>query len=187
MKPRHLLLLLLFPATCLAQLTPYQQNVVKTFADAGTDKPLRDAYAAVAAGKGTPAHRNAIRNSEMIHEDLKLTACVRPALGEQSMDTLVTKIIAAGQGSALVADTKTLFDPAQVSSEIPANGTPEDKALSAIVMLASGSKIDAGTDPKAAARNLRRRVTLNYYLSFATDGKCKASVQLKNQLGKGSK
>ena len=187
MKPRHLLLLLLFPATCLAQLTPYQQSVVQTFAEAGTDKPIRDAYAAVAAGKATPAHRNAIRNSEMIHEDLKLSACVRPALGEQSLEDLVGKIVAAGQGQALVTDTKALFDPAEVKAGIDATATPRDQAIAAAVMLATGARIEAGTDPAFAARALRRRLTLNYYLSFATNGKCKASLQLKSQLGKGTK
>ncbi|MFT3807613.1 hypothetical protein [Arenimonas sp.] len=188
MKPSHLLLLaLVFPAVGHAELTDYQKTVVETFAAAGTDANLRAAYEAVAAGKATPAQRNVIRTSEMIHEDLKLNACVRPAMGaDMSLDAAMYEVVVAGRGKELLADAKGLFTDAEWKAGVPAGAAFTEQVVAAAVLMASGAR-PTGQNAEADMRALKRRVTLNYYLSFATRGKCAASPQLKKLLGKEGK
>jgi hypothetical protein len=182
------LALLLVPVLCLAELNAYQKTVVATFAASGTDKPLVAAYEAVNAGTATPVQKTMIRNSELIHEDLVLNGCVRSNMGEGlSLDDAIARVVAAGQGPALVASAKSLFDASEFSAGVSASAAPAEQALAAAVMLASGSSLDASTTGEFATRALRRRLTLNYYLSFATDGKCKPTVQARALLGKGGK
>jgi len=46
-------------------------------------------------------------------------------------------------------------------------------------MLAQGAKMDKSMKGDEAIKALRRRLTLNYYLSYATDGKCTPSPEAK--------
>ena len=188
MKLRHsLMLALAFPSLCFAELTDYQKSVVETFVPAGTHANLRSAYEAAAAGKATTAQKNVIRTSEMIHEDLKLNACVRPALGEDmSLDAAIGEILAAGKGEALMADVKALFTADEWSAGVPADAPFSEQVVAAAVLLAGGAR-PTGQDAEADLRALKRRLTLNYYLSFATRGKCVASPQIKKLLGKEGK
>lgn len=177
-----LLALLLAPALCLAELTPYQKTVVGSFSAAGSEKPLVAAYEAANAGRATPVQKTIIRNSELIHEDLVLNGCVRSNLAEGlSLDDTIGKVVVAGQGAALVASTRALFPAEQFAAGVPATAAPREQALAAAVMLATGARLDPGASnsPEYATQALRRRLTLNYYLSFATDGKCKPSAQAR--------
>lgn len=190
MKLRLLLptLLLLAATPCLAELNAYQQQVLAGFPAPASKKALQAAYEARKGGRATPAQLNVIRTSETIHEDKLLMACLPPALGQtQSLDDMVGKIVTAGQGPALVADAKKLFDAAEWKSGMSADASAKDQAVAAAIMLATGAKIDANTPPDYAWRALQRRLTLNYYLTYAADGKCKPSPNLKSLLGRGSK
>ena len=183
-----LLGLLLVPATCLAELTPYQKAVVGSFRAPGSDKPLVAAYEAANAGRATPVQKTIIRNSELIHEDLVLTGCVRSNMAEGlSLDDTIGKVVAAGQGPALVAATRALFPAAEFAAGVSATAPPREQAVAAAVMLATGAKLDATTKttPEYATQALRRRLTLNYYLSFATDGKCKPAASARALVPRG--
>jgi hypothetical protein len=191
MKPNPLfrlalMALLLAPSLCFAELTAYQKTVVATFQTSGNSAPLAAAYEAANAGKATPVQKTIVRNSELIHEDLVLNSCVRPNLGEGvSLDDAIGKVVAAGQGPALVASTKALFQSSEWQAGIPAEGSASEQTMAAAVMLASGARMDASTTGAQATQALRRRLTLNYYLSFATDGKCKPTTQAKALVAKG--
>jgi hypothetical protein len=181
------LLLLCLPSLCLAELNPYQQNVVATFAASGTEAPVRAAYEALNAGKATDAQRKVIRTSEMIHEDLRLAGCVHNAFGtDMSFEAAIEKVVAAGQAAAMVADAKALFGQGEWEGAITATEVHE-QALQVALLLAESAKPQQETESAAALRALSRRMTLDYYLAYATDGKCKASPQLRKLLGKGSK
>lgn len=186
MKFRRLTwLLLLAPALCLADFTGYQKQVVESFAVSGTEKPLVAAYEASNQGRATPAQAATIRNSELIYEDLTLNGCVRSNMdGSLSLDEVIGKVVEAGQGQALVTAARALFEPSEFAAGVSATAAPREQALAAAVMLATGARIDANTPPAYAMKALRRRLTLNYFLSFATDGKCKPSAQAKAMAGK---
>jgi hypothetical protein len=187
MKARFLLCLLLVPSLCLAALTTYQENVVKIFAAGGADQPLREAYEAQAAGTATEVQKKVIRTSEMIYEDLKLAGCVQSALGaDVSLDAAIAKVVAAGKGDELIADAKLLFGQGEWETGVSANDTPAEQAVEAAALLSTGSKPQEGdaAGPGTALRALQRRMTLEYYLSFATEGKCKPSPQVRTLLGK---
>jgi hypothetical protein len=183
-----LLGLLLAPAPCFAELTPYQKAVVGSFRTPGSEKPIVEAYEASNAGRATPVQKTIIRNSELIHEDLVLTGCVRSNMPEGlSLDDTIGKVVAAGQGPALVAATRALFPAAEFAAGVSATAPLHEQALAAAVMLATGAKLDATTKttPEYATQALRRRLTFNYFLSFATDGKCKPAASARALVPRG--
>jgi hypothetical protein len=185
MKLRLLLpLFLLVPAVCAARLTPYQEQVAATFTAPGADKALRDAYEAVAAGTATQVQRRLIQSSESIYEDMMLARCTVPAVAKAgALDDVIGKVVDAGHGPELVADVRKLFLESEWKPAIPASASLKDQALDAAVLLAKGSRPESNpkTDPMLV---LRRRMTLNYHLSFITGGECVASPQLKRLIGK---
>jgi hypothetical protein len=187
--PRAALALLLLSSlaatTCLAApLTPYQESVVTGFADPGSQKALREAYEAVAAGKATPAQRNMIRTSEIIVADRSLGTCVLTSLGDAgSLDQIVKSLVALGRGPAIIADVRSAFTPAEFAASVATTGSPEEQAISAMVMLAASARPD-GKDPVADVNAMRRRMLMNYELSYATKGKCVALPEHLRLLGK---
>jgi hypothetical protein len=70
---------------------------------------------------------------------------------------------------------------------VSADATPRVQAVAAAMMLAQGAKMDASLKGEEATKALRRRLTLNYYLSYATDGKCKPSPEAKAMVSPGQK
>jgi hypothetical protein len=182
------LLLSSFAATaCLADappLTPYQESVVAGLANSPSGKALREAYEAVAAGKATPAQRNIIRTSETIIADRSLGTCVLTSLADAgSLDAIVKTLVAAGRGPAIVGDVRAAFSAAEFAANVASTATPEEQAISAMVMLAAAARPE-GKDAAADMVAIRRRVLLNYELSFATQGKCVALPEHLRLLGK---
>jgi hypothetical protein len=177
--------LLAFASVAIAApLTPYQESIVAGFAGSPTEPALRAAYAAVAAGKATPAQRNVIRTSEIIVGDRTLGTCVLTSLKDAgSLDAILTKLVAAGRGPAMIADVRSEFTTAEFGDNVPADAKPGEQAISAMVMLAASARPD-GKDPAADLKAMRRRMLLNYELSYATQGKCTASPEHLRLLGK---
>jgi hypothetical protein len=166
-----------------AELTPYEQRVVAAFSANRQDLPIRVAYEARAAGVATPVQRKVIRSAEMIYEDRQLAACVLPALADAgTFDDIFRRVVARGQGPAIVADAKRLYPASEWTPAIPANAAPEEQAISAAVLIARGARVDG--EGEAALKALERRMVLNYYLTFATGGKCTPSPQLRQLIGK---
>jgi hypothetical protein len=181
---KGVLLLLLFAVSAsAADLTPYEQRVVAAFSRNGQDLPIRVAYEARAAGVATPVQRKAIRSAEMIYEDGMLAACVMPALADAgSFDEVFRHVVAKGQGPAMIADAKRLYPASEWTPAIPATASPEEQGIAAGVLIARGSRFE--TEGDAALQALERRMVLNYYLTFATGGKCTPSPQLRQLIGK---
>jgi len=174
------LALLLVPALCFAELTAYQQRVVANFAQSNADKPVREAYEARNAGRATPVQQNTIRNSELMYEDLTMSGCVQTNLDKSlSLEAALGKVVDGGQGPAFLAAAKAQLDPDVWMFGISADATQKEQAVAAAMMLAQGAKMDKSMKGDDAIKALRRRLTLNYYLSYATDGKCKPSPEAK--------
>ena len=177
-------ILFLFAATATAaELTPYEQRVVASFGSNMQDMPIRLAYAARAAGTATPVQRKTIRSAEMIYEDRRLANCVIPALaGAASFDEVFRRVAARGQGPAMIADAKRLYPESEWKPAIVATAPADAQAVSAGVGIARGARVQSEGDDALVA--LERRMVLNYYLTFATDGKCTPSPQLRQLIGK---
>jgi hypothetical protein len=172
------------PIAMAAPLTPYQESVVAEFAGSPTEPALRAAYEAVAAGKATPAQRNVIRTSEIIVGDRTLGTCVLTSLTDAgSLDAIVKSLVAAGRGPAILADVRAEFTAAEFADNVAAQAPAAEQAISAMVLLAASARPD-GKDPAADLKALRRRMLLNYELSYATKGKCIASPEHLHLLGK---
>jgi hypothetical protein len=174
------LMLLLVPVLCFAELTGYQQKVVANFAVTNADKPVRAAYEARNAGRATPAQLATIRSSELVYEDLTMIGCVQSNLDKSlTLEDAFGKVVDAGQGRAFLAAAKAQVDADVWMFGISADATQKEQAVAAAMMLAQGAKMDASLKGEEVNKALRRRLTLNYYLSFATDGKCKPSPEAK--------
>jgi hypothetical protein len=174
------LALLLVPALCFAELNAYQQKVVALFATSNSDAPVRAAYEARNAGRATPVQQNTIRTSEIMYEDLTTADCVRTKLDKSlTLEDALGKVVNAGQGPAFLASAKSQIESDVWMFGISADATQKEQVVAAAMMLAQGAKVNDSLKGAEATKALRRRLTLNYFLSYATDGKCTPSPQAK--------
>ena len=171
-------------AALLSPPTPYQNKVIDFVAERGTRRAtLVHLYQRYNAGNKDRAMLDVIGSSEAAYEATTLSECVNPVLtrdGEPDLLGAARKIIAAGQGDALVAQAlarvpKTSQTPNLTDTKL----APDKRAQAALVSLQAYTSV--GTTQSVAL--FRANAVFYYYLSLATDGTCVPSPEIKTIVG----
>lgn len=171
-------------AALLSPPSPYQNKVIDFVAERGTRRAtLVHLYQRYNAGNKDRSMLDVIESSEAAYEATTLSECVNPVLtrdGEPDLLAAARKIIAAGQGDALVAQALARVPPAGQTPNLSDTKLALDKrAQAALVSLQAYTSV--GETQSVAL--FRANAVFYYYLSLATDGTCVASPEIKTIVG----